>query len=320
MPEYTDELRRIRSVQLVSTLKKRSDIAARALVVDFDEELDWEPLDQRSIDPNVWQYVSERFDKKLVFCHPKVLLNNPMTSLYYRGLSGLSIKSVKEYVGAIEALEAGNPRARLSAEKAGKMAGIYNRFISFVIKNSPDWNLEDGSRTVVATLGITVDGSTRGGVGGRAETLVKGLLLETLVDENLLRDPELRKDQLTDPDALPRKFKLHNDVSLQFASDPDVSFIKDDRYIAVIEVKGGIDRAGALERYAAARRTFEHVIATSPRCTTFFLTAIETDEVRRRLDADGLVRHSFDIIRLVEDPVHRESFLDELLNHTLRLR
>ncbi len=98
------------------------------------------------IDKDVWKYaVEERgFDPKLVFCHPDILLNAPITSLYYRGLCGLSLKIAKSYFGAIENLESGNPRARIDKEKAMKMATTYNTYICSIIKNSTDWTLDNG--------------------------------------------------------------------------------------------------------------------------------------------------------------------------------
>ena len=41
--------------------------------------------------------------------------------------------------------------------------------------------------------------------------------------------------------------------------------------MAVIEVKGGTDSAGALERYGAAKKSFEHAIEVSPRCKNFYI-------------------------------------------------
>ena len=160
----------------------------------------------------------------------------------------------------------------------------------------------------------------RGSVGSTAERRLRMLLVERLSELDLLVDPKLTPDQVLDAHALPRNFLLKSDVAMRFGSDPDVSFSRKDQLIAVLEIKGGIDPAGALERYGAAKKTFEHALEIAPRCETFFLTAVETKEVARRLEADRLVRHVFNIIKLADDPKYRETFFDELFNHALRLR
>lgn len=125
---YKDELRLLRSLLIVTSLQKRQDLKAAKQIQSFAESLKWEPLADLMIDKDVWEYAvkEKRFDPKLVFCHPDILLQAPMTSLYYRGLCGLSMKIAKSYFGAIENLERGNPRARIDRKKAVKMATTYN--------------------------------------------------------------------------------------------------------------------------------------------------------------------------------------------------
>lgn len=319
MTGYADELRRIRSLQLVATLQKRPDVKARQLIEGFTDALEWQPLEALLIEPSVWSHVLEHFDPKFILCHPDVLLRYPVTSLYYRGLCGLPLKTAKSYFGALEKLEAGSPRARLDYAKALKMARTYNTFLCSIIKNSSDWTLDNGYRTIIATLGITVDGSSRNKAGRVAEVRVRDMLLLRLAERGLIVEPEVLPEQIAIPDALPRLFVLKKDIQMRFGSEPDVSFRKDDQYLAVLEIKGGIDPAGALERYGAARKTFENVVQQSPRCDTFLLTAVETKEFSARLHTDRLVRHLYDIIRLIEDPGYRDKFFDELFNHVLRL-
>ncbi len=281
--------------------------------------MEWQPLEALLIEPSVWSHVVAHFEPRLVLCHPDVLMHHPMTSLYYRGSCGLSIKAAKSYFGAVENLEAGNPGARINSAKALKMARTYNALLCSIIKNSSDWTLDNGYRTIIATLGITVDGSSRGRVGKIAEARIRDMLVTKIADLGLIVEPSMSSEQLANPDALPRSFVLRDNIRMQFGSDPDVSFRRDGHYLAVLEIKGGIDSAGALERYGAAKKTFEHAVNTSPRCETFLLTAVETREVAARLEADRLVRHPYDIIRLIEDPEYREKFFDELFNHALRL-
>lgn len=88
---YTDELRRVKSLLVVSTLQKRVDLHALEMIRQFEQKLTWKPLSSLLMEHEAWKYAvtAKRHDPKLVFCHPDILLAYPATSLYYRGLCGL---------------------------------------------------------------------------------------------------------------------------------------------------------------------------------------------------------------------------------------
>lgn len=317
--QYTDDLRLIKSLLIVTSLQKRKDLQAIKLIKEFSSELTWKPFSNLLIDKDVWKYAVEKqgYDPKLVFCHPDVLTYKPATSVYYRGLCGLSLKAAKNYFGAVEPLEAGNPRARLGNEKALKMARTYNTFICSIIKNSTDWTLENGYRTIIATLGITIDGIMRNKVGEIAEERIRTQILEWLLERSLIVEPSLTKNQLSE--NIPSVCSLKGNVIMRFGSEPDISFSRDDVLLAVVEIKGGIDPAGALERYGAATKSFQHSIHVSPRCKNFYLGAVFTPELERRISTDRLVEKTFNIIEILDDPEKRQHFFNELFHHTLRL-
>lgn len=275
------------------------------------------------IDKEVWDYVvkEKHYDPKIVFCHPDILQHNPITSLYYRGVSGLSIKAARAYFGAVEGLEKGKKKSRLNKDKALKMAQTYNTFISSIIKNSTDWTLENGHRTIIATLGITLDGVMRNKIGAIAEERVRTLILERVIEQELSEKPISKKEYADE--QLPRLLRLKENIVMEFSSEPDVCFRKElddsQELLVVIEIKGGIDPAGALERYGAATKSFQHAIKASSRCKNFYLAAVYTPEIERRIKEDCLVEKHFDIIRILEDSEIREQFFDELFHHALRL-
>lgn len=271
------------------------------------------------IDGQVWKYVVEQkeYDPKFVFCHPDVLMKVPAASLYYRGLCGLSMKIARSYFGAIENLESGNRRARINRAKAIKMATTYNTFVCSIIKNSTDWTLENGYRTIIATIGITLDGQIRNKIGEIAEERIKTLVLEWLIEKRLIKDPKLTKENIYQ--QLPKSCDLIQDFHMHFGSEPDISFYKENDLLAVIEIKGGTDAAGALERYGAATKSFQHSLETNKRCRNFYLAAVFTPELERRMNEDRLVEKSFDIIEILDDPAARENFFKEVFHHTLRL-
>ena len=167
---------------IVSSLQKRADVHALSLIQSFKRKVEWKPLSNLLIETGAWKYVviDKKFDPKLVFCHPDVLLDRPSASLYYRGLCGLSLKSVRDYFGAVDSIESGSFRGKLESAKALKMARTYNAFICSIIQNSTNWTLENGYRTVIATLGITLDGVMRHKVGVIAEERIRDLIMDWL--------------------------------------------------------------------------------------------------------------------------------------------
>lgn len=316
---YIDELRRVKSLLVVSSLQKRTDLRALGFIRQFKRKLKWKPLSSLLIEPDVWKYAiaTKRNDPKLVFCHPDVLLSHPAASLYYRGLCGLSLKAVRDYFGAVDSLESGNPRVRLDGAKALKMARTYNAFICSIIKNSTDWTLENGYRTVIATLGITLDGVMRNKVGTIAEERVRIMVLEWLAENSLIATPALGKKDVRDYKG--NTFHLTDGTTMKFGSEPDIAFRRDDTFLAVIEIKGGIDPAGALERYGAATKSFQNAIASSPRCENFYLGAVFTPELQRRIASDRLVKKTFNIIEILGERKTREKFFKEVFHYTLRI-
>ena len=317
-PDYTEQLRRTKSLLVVSTLQQRLDLKARKLVEKFRESLSFEPLKDFMIEESAWAYVTgARIRPQLVFCHPRMLIAHPVTSLYYRGMSGLSMKAAKEYFGAIEKLESGSPTAKLSSEKALTMARTYNLFLSSIMVNSVRWTLENGRRTILATMGITIDGMMRNKVGEIGEERVRRLVVEWLVSQDLVIAPPLKLESL--PLTLPRRIELRGDVLMKFSSEPDISFEQGGELKATVEVKGGIDPAGALERYGAAKKSFEHAVKQSSRCRNFYLGGVLTEELRRRINSDRLVERTYDVISLLTKAEVRDDFLRELFHHTLRL-
>ena len=316
---YTDELRRLKSLAITRSLQNRADVHALEAIEAYQGDLIWEPLGNLMISHDAWDYVvnQRRYDAKRVFCHPSVLLAAPTTSLHYRGIAGLSVKAAKSYVGAIENLEAGGSRARLSSEKAMLMARTYNTFICSIIENSTEWTLENGARVILATMGITLDGSNRNKIGELAEERVRMLVVRWLSQQNLLVITSSLGDS---PDSsLQASYELRSDVTMKFQSEPDISFARQGEYLAVVEIKGGIDTAGALERYGAAKKSFEEAGRNNPHCQNYYLVAAVTDELTRRIRSDRLVDKLYNIIDVLSNPAMRDEFFTELFHHTLRL-
>jgi len=326
MNSYTDELRKIKSLAIVTALQRRPDLSASKLIEGFDTELNWKPLEDLGIEQEAWDYVTkvQRYEPKLVFCHPLVLTKHKSTSLYYRCLVGLSLKAARNYLGAVENLERGSAHAKMTMLKAKKMSRVYNMFMSSIIKStkgSANWVLEDGRRTIIATMGITLDGTMRNKVGEIAEQRIRSMIFDYVVKNNLILKPSKKEaESLLEP---PRESTLINGIKMRFSSEPDIAFIKSpsgiDEFVAIVEIKGGIDPAGALERYGAGTKSFQHALKDNPHCKNFFLSAVFTPELKNRIKSDRLVEKYFHVIEIIENPVEREKFFEEIFLYTLRL-
>lgn len=316
--DYKEDLRLTRSLLVVSKLQERHDLAARRKIERFRETLEYKPLKRLLIEPKAWQYIERlRIDPKLVFCHPRLLQAEPTTSLYYRGMAGLSVKAARDYFGGIESIETGQVKSAISDDKVLQMARTYNLFLSSIIINSTKWTLENGHRTILAMMGISVDGSMRNKVGAVGEDRIRRMIVEWLVGNQLIIKPSLDADDL--PEQLPREIELKRGITMRFSSEPDIAFEQRGVVRATVEIKGGIDPAGALERYGAAKKSFEHAVARSPQCRNFYIGGVLTQELQRRITADRLVERTDSLIDLLKEGDARAEFFRELFHHTLRL-
>ena len=161
----------------------------------------------------------------------------------------------------------------------------------------------------------------RNKVGDISERRIRTLILTWLAERDLLLDPRIRVE-MTGED-LPSTCLLKKNLVMEFSSEPDIAFWRQgDRgreLIAVVEIKGGIDPAGALERYGAATKSFQQSLAESPHCRNFLLSAVYTPELKRRIRDDRLVDKYFDIVSILEDTKTRMEFFNELFHFALRL-
>ena len=145
----------------------------------------------------------------------------------------------------------------------------------------------------------------RNEIGDIAEALIKSRILTWLKDRGL-NAPE---------DPPDRKYQLPNDTLMQFSSEPDISFARDGTLVATIEIKGGTDPAGALERLGSMTKSFEE----TPRgCINILVAGVITREMRVRLDDIGLVK-VYLLDELAKDGERWDHFTNEVFHHAVRV-
>ena len=285
-------------------LRQREDKILRGIIEDFDQDLSFEPLESLMISEAAWSHVkAERMAPELVFAHPGLLEVHPETSQHYRGMALLSQKQVSQLSVNVSAWEDGTRKTTVPRTNCIKIARLYNTVISSIIEGSTDWTLENGYRNIIAMMGVRLDGMFRNKIGQMAEELVKGRIAQWLKANRLIKS------------SSNGSYELSDGYSMVFGSEPDISFVKDSRVVATIEIKGGKDPAGALERLGAVQKSFAE---TPPGCTNMLIAGVVTDEMQARLDQMGVTK-VYSLDDLAADGPKWDDFLSELFHHTIRI-
>ena len=299
-----------RSAVIAERIRQRTDLRLRESVRDFECDLSFEPIADYAISVEAWSHVTASgFDPKLVFAHPTLLRTLPRASEYYRGIALLPRKRVSEIAGSVEPWEDKSRTPTVSEARATRVAQLYNAVISSIIEGSTGWTLENGYRNVIANMGIGLDGTVRNLIGQDAEQLVKTRIRKWLDSRKLIvsySDNETR-------------FELPDNYSMRYGSEPDIEFSRvvndEPETVATIEIKGGKDPAGALERLGAIQKSFE---ATPPNCVNILIAGVVTDEMSERLTRMGIGK-----VFLLDDLVNEgrpwQEFLDEVFHYTVRI-
>ena len=298
------ERARERALRLAELIKSRTETRITSDILSYSEPLKYSQ-EEMAISPSAWARIEETgTDARLVFAHPELLRALPHTSSHYRGIALLSQKSVGRLASNIANWERGSIKRSIRWDTALKVARLYNAVISSIIENSSDWVLENGYRNIIANIGIRLDGMYRNKIGELAETMIKDRIVNWL-----------RKNKLIVGKEAADRYGLRNGVIMQFGSEPDIVFLRKNQMLATIEIKGGTDRAGALERLGAMLKSFAE---TPPGCTNFLIAGVVTKEMQHRLDQIGSVK-VFELDLLVKDQEEWARFTREIFHYDLRI-
>ena len=295
---------------IAERIRQRTDITLRQMIVHINDAWSFSPLDKLAISQGAWDHVtSSGIDPKLVFAHPALLRKCPRASEYYRGIALLPRKRVTEIAGSVDSWESGTRSTSVSEEQSIRVAILYNTVISSIIEGSTGWTIENGYRNIIANMGIGLDGTVRNLIGQDAEQLVKSRIKNWLSKEQLIIHRNVEETQ----------FDLPNGYSMHYGSEPDIEFLQtvDGRQVttATIEIKGGKDAAGALERLGAIQKSFE---ATPPNCINILVAGIVTKEMADRLNRMGIGKR-FLLDDVIQDGEPWVEFLNEVFHYTVRI-
>lgn len=296
----------------------------------------WEDRHSWGIGEDAFLYINGSPDFHLfqVFCHPKILREYPRILAYYRNVAVLSQKSVGYLVKAgisIAKIEKDTEnRHFLTEAQSLTLSRLFNEHITLIVDSSlQSMTKEDLYGILIASTGAQIDGSWRNAIGEEAEKVVQRLLIKEVKERNLLAalipktgqaaelyDPARIDEQLGHIESY-RGILLANRTSILFSSDPDVSLLnRSGATVCALEVKGGADIAGALERYGAAKKSFEEVRRTAPGVATILVASCITPEVRTRIQQDPLISSYYNLTGLLsEDSTAFRDFTEEVFSH-----
>jgi hypothetical protein len=217
----------------------------------------------------------------------------------------------------------------LTEDRAWKLSKLFNEHISLIIDSSIEsLTKEELYGLLLTSTGAQIDGSWRNAIGEEAEKVVQRLLAKEAKNRNLiaaliprvgtsveLYNSDKIEEQLGNIERY-RGIMLVNQTSILFSSEPDISLVGNQgTTVGVIEVKGGTDPAGALERYGAAKKSFEEALRRNPRVKTILVASCITTQVNARIQNDSIISSFFNLTELLsEDSTQYDQFVQEVFS------
>jgi hypothetical protein len=284
----------------------------------WDHRADW------GIEEAAWTRAAEwKIDPLLLFCHPRVISEQPRLLLYYRTIALLSQKGFQSLVrGSVARIESGSVES-LDSAKAVELATTINSILSAVVTAGAEIEPFQLAGLQFAAAGATIQGSWNNAVGAEGERAVRTILanhLRSEIVQVVFKDatvdytPALHTE-LLDRIADVRVLRLTRGFHLRFSSEPDVS-LRDanDLPVVAVEVKAGNDSAGALERLGASMKSFENDRAENPRLKTICVIRCMTPELRRRIDEANPFDYTFGLSELMADDRKQRTFANLIVS------
>jgi len=247
------------------------------------EKLNWE-IDL-NITPAAWNKVIHRGIKPIrVFAHPQVLKENSKRVSYYRMLSMVSQKSMSNVCLSVNGCEFKG--SSLDSTVALKLSKHLNKIICMLIENDDVIDEREFDLWRAMAAGSQAQGSWQNNKGTIAEDLIKDIIIRRLKDTGQLLSEGF--------EGRCKVSNLRDGRVIRMGSEPDVAFYKDEKIEIALEIKGGIDTAGALERFGAALKSLRRAKQENPEAITVLLmheasmTATANGEIEGSTDIDYL--------------------------------
>lgn len=236
----------------------------------------------------------------LMFTTVRLIKKHPKTEDYFREQSGIPKKRIGQQLKGLK-----------GEERDSAWVEFVNSVCWRIIEKRKKWDQTYHEFLAASCRAVSLDGTMRNRVGQVAEHKVKTKLLSWL-----------KKKMLIEKEIGENEFLLKSDITLKFASEPDIgfyrgTFLKNEKLIAIVEIKGGKDPAGALERIGALEKTMNEVPSE---CWRFAILGVTTKQMNERLEKLPL-SDRFDLERLlVNENGEWDKFTSRVFKEALRIK
>jgi hypothetical protein len=267
------------------------------------DELEWN-MDALGITPAAWNRVIHQGIKPIrVFAHPQILTKIPRAVGYCRMLAMVSQKSMNGVGLSVVKYESG-PMVP-SEDIAQKIASHLNAIISRLIEADSTLDEREFDLWRGMSAGAQAQGSWVNAKGEEVQKTVSGLVQRRLVDRGLVSQLPAAWAEVT----------LADGRRIVFGDDPDIAVYRSGRVRTAVEIKGGIDPAGVLERLGAALKSLARIREEQPTAVTVLImhksaltaTATQDLEINRAVVTNWLT-----IEDILTDQKTREELFDLL--------
>jgi hypothetical protein len=265
------------------------------------EDLAWSDL---NIAVQAWNKIIHRGIKPvIVFAHPAVLQMIPGSAGYYRMLALVSQKSMKRIGINLDPFEVDKV---IPDEAAARRVALHlNRIISALIEADDEIDAREFDLWRGMAAGSQAQGSWQNNKGVSAEIAIREVVLRRLQEREIV----------TGEEASAARINLGDGRTLVFADEPDLAIYRGDVPEVAVEVKGGIDQAGVLERIGATLKSLRRTRQQNPNAVTILIVQDVSMTERARQDLSintDTVTLIFSAKAIVEDEVEREKFFEAL--------
>lgn len=307
---FVRKIRESRLANVITEVEKLSKVAG---------SFSWDERASIGIEEDAWRrVVAKQLNPLSIFCHPRVLTEQPPLLLYYRTVALLSQKGLGLLVGGnVAAVESGR-YDRLDPEWTQQVVVAINSIVSVVVQTAADIKAGDLAGYQFAAVGATIQGSWNNAIGKQGEIAIKTILVNRLQDRivqivwrdgsSLEYSPERHAELIDRLDGV-RVVRMKNRFHLLFSSEPDVS-LRDPKDVPLlaIEVKAGFDSAGALERLGAAMKSFENDRNINPEVKTVYVVRCMTPELQTRIAHGNPFDYTFGLADLLSNERSQATF------------
>jgi len=218
---------------------------------------DWEHL---GISQTAWNKIIHQGIKPVtIFAHPQVLMGIAGAVGYYRMLAMVSQKSMNRIGLPSTRYELGRSLPDELATQG--IAQHLNKIISYLVEADEQIDGREFDLWRGMAAGSQAQGSWQNTKGSKIEVIIKSIL------QRRLREKKWISDETADGSRM----QLIDGRLFVFADEPDVGVYKGEKIVAAVEIKGGIDTAGVLERVGAAIKSLSRAKETNPESTTILI-------------------------------------------------